>query len=409
MKDKSADKIGHLLLSEQTRRELQEAIAGGLGDLNLRELFGTALTALSYSERTAYLDTHPDDKGNGAYNRSLRVGSLPLSLRVPRSRSGDFRPSLLPAHYQRGFSDEDRALLLGLLSASRSLGAAKSALRKMGLSLSETELSTVAAEFVEAIKLKNTAPVPLELLALYVDAKYVEVRDGDRIRPACIYVAVGLGKDGKKRILACHIELGLESLDAWKKVLGSLIERGLRRVLIVVQDDFSGLLKVSKTFFPQADIQLCIVHMQRNAKSHLPKERTAEFMDRLKNVKSCWDKETGARQFDELCDDFADAAPPFIKELKRKREHYLYFLDYPSSIRRSFSTTNAVETINGQLERMRRNNGGYFHSPDTLRMKLGITIDYLESGRWRRSAATVQAVLPQLVAIFRRRFDTDDD
>jgi len=396
------------ILSDAARREIEDVVQGGLGDLSLRALLATTLEALSVGERAAYLSTHTADKGNGNYERGLRVGSMPLEIAVPRSRSGEFRPSILPERYQRGFSDEDRALIMGLLSASRSIGAAKSAVRKMGLPLAEAELDAVAAEFVETIKLKNSAPVPVDLLALYIDGKYVEIRDGDKICPACIYVVVGLATDGRKRILACAIELGQESLEGWKKLLKSLIERGLRRVMIIVQDDFSGLLKLSQSLFPKADIQLCIVHMQRNATTHLPKDKVGEFMARLKTIKTMWSKEIAATQFDVLCNDFAEAAPTFIDALRNKREHYLHFLDYPVAIRRSFSTTNAVETVNGQLERMRRNNGGYFHSQDTLRLKLGITIDYLEAGRWKTPAATVRGALSELVAMFQRRFDTDD-
>ncbi len=46
-------------------------------------------------------------------------------------------------------------------------------------------------------------------LRLFFDAKYVEVRDGDRLRPAAIYVVAGLGTDGKKRVLACVCKLGV--------------------------------------------------------------------------------------------------------------------------------------------------------------------------------------------------------
>jgi transposase-like protein len=31
-------------------------------------------------------------------------------------------------------------------------------------------------------------------------------------------------------------------------------------VLTVVQDDFSGLMPITKSLFPKADVQLCIVH-----------------------------------------------------------------------------------------------------------------------------------------------------
>jgi transposase-like protein len=52
------------------------------------------------------------------------------------------------------------------------------------------------------------------------------------------------------------------------------------------------------------------------------------------------------------------AAPSsYIGELRKERRYYLAFLNYPESIRRSLSTTNVVEAMNGQLEIMRRNSG----------------------------------------------------
>ena len=104
-----------------------------------------------------------------------------------------------------------------------------------------------------------------------LNAKYVEFRDGDRLRSAAIYVVLGLRRDGRKQVLACLPRAGRENLEDWKLVLRSLIERGLRRVLILVHDDFSGLLPITQSLFPNSDVQLCTVHLQRNAKTHLSK------------------------------------------------------------------------------------------------------------------------------------------
>src|SRR3989449_11688305 len=87
--------------------------------------------------------------------------------------------------------------------------------------------------------------------------------------------------------------------------------------------------------------------------------------------------------------------------------HYLAFLDYPDAIRRSLSTTHTVEAVNGQLERLRRNSGGYFQSDDTLKMKLGLTITSLENGRWYKVNGRVQEALDQLNAIFETRFERE--
>ena len=113
----------------------------------------------------------------------------------------------------------------------------------------------------------------------------------------------------------------------------------------------------------------------------------------------------GITSFEELCDRFAKAYPTWIAELRKKREHYLAFLKYPESMRKSFSTTNVVEAINGQLEIMRRNSGGYFHSEETLKFKLGLAVSSLENGRWRTTARSFASAIPQLNALFQSRFE----
>jgi transposase-like protein len=391
--------------------ELQEQIeraraGGGLEQISSSQLLGLLLDSLFRAERSAYIEGVENDKGNGSYERAVNVGSLGVEVDVPRTRSGDFRPSNLPAPYKRGYDDAARDLLFRLAASSRSLNAAKEALRGLGLPASEPQLETVAKHFITEFELRNTRPLDTDWLALFIDAKYVEVRDGDRLRPYGVYVAVGLGRDGIKRVLSCQIFAGRESLESWKTLLRSLIERGLRNVMIVVQDDFSGLLSVTKGLFPTADVQLCIVHMQRNAKSHLGKAQATEFNNRMRTIKSAWSPELAAAQFDEMCQQLAKDSPAFIAEITKKREHYLVFLAYPEGLRRSFSTTNAVEAINGQLEILRRNNGGYFHGEDNLKAKLGMNLDRLENGRWRRVAAAVFPALPQLNAMFVARFES---
>ncbi len=387
------------------KTDVDRLLQSGLADFSLRELLGVLISSATAAERNVYLQDTPNDRPNGFYDRALQVGSIPIDVRVPRTRSGEFRPASLPAPYRRGYSDEVQSLLLGLLGSSRSLNAAKDALQKMGLSRSEQDLERVAAGLIEELDLRNSRPVDPDLIALFMDGKYVELRDADKLRSACIYLVVGLGRDGKKRILSCITRPGRENLEDWKLILRGVIERGLRRVMIVIQDDFSGLLSVNQGLFPRADVQLCVVHMQRNAKTHLSKPDSVEFQQRWRGIKSSWDEEVANRQFEELCDRFNKPYPTWIAELRKKRQHYLAFLKYPEYMRKSFSTTNLVESVNGQLEIMRRNSGGYFHSEDTLKFKLGLAISSLENGKWRIAAHSVAHVLPQLNAMFQSRFE----
>jgi putative transposase len=388
------------------KTELAQMLESDLAEVSLRELLSMLLSSVGLAERKAYLERVVQDKPNGFYDRCLQLGTIPLDLRIPRTRTGEFRPATLPPLYQRGYSEETQALLFSLLASSRSLNAVKDALQKMGLSSSQQELERVATGLIEELDLRNSRPLDPDLLALFLDGKYVEFRDGDRLRSACIYVIVGLRRDGKKQVLTCLPRAGRENLEDWKFVLRNLLERGLRRVLLLVQDDFSGLLSITQSLFPNADIQLCAVHMQRNAKTHLTKPDGAEFQQRWRAIKSSWNLEVANQQFEQLCDRFAKNYPTFIAELRKKRLHYLAFLNYPESIRRSLSTTNVVEAINGQLEIMRRNSGGYFHSEDTLKLKLGLAVSSLEQGRWKSPGRAICSVLHQFNALFQTRFES---
>ena len=271
-------------LSESLDNEIDRLLSAGLENFSVRELLGMMLSAAGQAERSAYLAEATGDKGNGSYDRSLNVGSIPVDIRVPRTRSGQFRPNSLPPAYERGYSDEVQSLLFGVLCSARSVNAAKTALRKMGVNASPDELDTVASGFIEELELVNSRPIDPDMLAIFFDGKYVEIKEDERLRPACIYLVTGLHRDGRKKVLGCFIKHGRENLEGWKTVLRSLVERGLRRVMIVIHDDFSGLLGVTKGMFPNSDIQLCTVHMLRNAKTHLSKEDASEFTKRFRSI-----------------------------------------------------------------------------------------------------------------------------
>jgi transposase-like protein len=131
--------LASMSLSETAKSDVDQLLQTGLADFSLRELLGLLVSSAGAAERGVYLEKKPTDKPNGFYDRSLQLGTIPIDVRVPRTRTGEFRPASLPSRYRRGYSEEVQSLLLGLLGSSRSINAAKDALQKMGLSNSEQE------------------------------------------------------------------------------------------------------------------------------------------------------------------------------------------------------------------------------------------------------------------------------
>jgi transposase-like protein len=145
--------------------------------------------------------------------------------------------------------------------------------------------------------------------------------------------------------------------------------------------------------------------MLRNARTHLSKTDAPEFTQRFRAIRTAWTSEVASQQFEELCQRFEKSYAPFVKELRKKRPNYLAFLNYPDGVRRTLSTTNAVEAV--KLEILRRNSGGYFQSEESSKVKLGIAITSLENGKWRAVAANMKAALDQFNAMFEARFETE--
>lgn len=79
--------------------------------------------------------------------------------------------------------------------------------------------------------------------------------------PATIHTAVGIAMQGSKQILSCQVREGAENLEHWKEVERNLFDRGLRRMLLFVQDASSGPAAVTERMFPHCAVRMCTVHM----------------------------------------------------------------------------------------------------------------------------------------------------
>ena len=77
-------------------------------------------------------------------------------------------------------------------------------------------------------------------------------------------------------------------------------------------------------------------------------------------------------------------------------------------IRRSLSTTNTAEAVNGQLEKIRLDSGGYFQSEAILKLKLGAAVSTLEQTGWAHPSASICEALHQLNVMFQARFEAVD-
>ena len=93
----------------------------------------------------------------------------------------------------------------------------------------------------------------------------------------CIYTVLGVNVLGMKEVLGFYVGKS-EGAKFWLQVLTDLQHRGVEDVLIACIDNLKGFAEAIETVFPQARVQLCIVHQIRNTKRYLTTEDTKPFM-----------------------------------------------------------------------------------------------------------------------------------
>ncbi len=75
---------------------------------------------------------------------------------------------------------------------------------------------------------------------LYLDATYVKARCNHQVRSRALAVAIGVNADGYREVLGFAVGEG-EDQPFREDFLGSLAERGMSGVKLVISDEFKGL------------------------------------------------------------------------------------------------------------------------------------------------------------------------
>lgn len=139
---------------------------------------------------------------------------------------------------------------------------------------------------------------------------------------------------GKKEILGFWFWRGKESRAFWAEVFQDLVNRGVKRVLVFVTDDFRGIGDVIAKLFPFADHQLCLLHLQRNLKRKLSSGAYREAARLLRKIRDARDREEGEGLFFALCRVVEGENAMWAERLSSKAHKYLAFLGYPEVVSR---------------------------------------------------------------------------
>ncbi len=159
-------------------------------------------------------------------------------------------------------------------------------------------------------------------------------------------VAIGVASDGTKHVL--DFELGsTENYEVCRDLVSRLIERGFAPMhrLLAVLDGSSALKKAVLKFFPDAVIQRCLVHKERNIRARLSKRDWGELARLFKRLREVQGEEASREVLGELEEFLGRKNAEALSSLRESGEELiaLHVLGVPSTLHKSLLSTNLIE------------------------------------------------------------------
>src|SRR5262252_426936 len=349
---------------------LSKAAAEGVGLLGqdglLSQVTKAVLERALAEEMTGHLgyDKH-DPAGRGSGNN--RNGNTPktvltdigaVDLAVARDRNGTFEPLIVRKGQTRldGFNER----IIALYARGMSTRDIRAHLREMyQVEVSPDLISRVTDAVVDELAEWQARPLDPVFPVIFIDALMVKIRDGVAAnRP--VYLAIGIDCDGAKQVLGLWVGPAAgESAKFWLTVLSELKSRGVADVCIVCCDGLTGLPDAIGVTWPQAVVQLCVVHLIRASLRYASKRYWVPLSKGLRLIYTAADEHAAAAALETFADAWGDRYPAIIKLWRAHSEQFTPFLAFPPDVRRVLYTATLIESMNARLRKVTRNRGQF--------------------------------------------------
>lgn len=180
--------------------------------------------------------------------------------------------------------------------------------------------------------------------------------DGKTFSEDEMVIALGVTLKGQKVILG-FIQTGSENGKACGEFLEGLIERGLRyeEGILFIIDGSKGIRRaIEEKFREYGIVQRCQFHKRENVISYLPKGKQAEMKMRLQNAYEAETYEGAKKKINTIKKELMLINESAVKSLEEGLEETLtlHALGIFKELGKSFKTTNCIESIMAQVERI---------------------------------------------------------
>lgn len=330
-----------------------------LGDLTQQLVKMTVEAALGaeLDEHLGYDKHDPAGRGsgnsrNGTTPKRLKGQHGEIEVETPRDRAGTFDPQFVRKGQTRLTQMDDQ--ILALYAKGLSTRDIVEAFKDMyGAEVSAALVSKVTDRVLETVVEWQSRPLDSVYPIVYLDCIVLKIRQNKRVINKSMYLALGITMEGQKELLGLWLA-ETEGAKFWLSVLTELKSRGLQDILIACVDGLKGFPEAITAEYPQARIQLCVVHMVRNSLKYVTWKDYRTVTADLKEIYKAATEDAALLALQRFADKWDGKYPQISKSWQSHWHNLATLFEYPPDIRRVIYTTNAIESVNSVIRKATR-------------------------------------------------------
>jgi putative transposase len=286
---------------------------------------------------------------NGYREREWETRVGELELLIPRKRSGPaYFPSFLEA--RRPAEQAIVAVVMEAYVNGVSTRKVDRLVEQLGISgMTKDRVSALCRGLDERVAAFRERPLEGAYPYLWLDAKYVKVRDRGRVVSKALVVAYAVHETGVREVIG--LDVGeVESGSFWVEFLRGLKRRGLAGVRLAITDQHEGL-KQAVARVLGCPWQRCTVHFTRDMVMHCRRDQRGLVAAALREIFQAENGPAAKERFTSVLERLAAAAPKVCELLEGAEDDLTGFYAFPREHWTKIRSTNPLERVNKEIGR----------------------------------------------------------
>lgn len=330
---------------------------------------------------------------NGYRQRPWATRAGEIELAIPRKRSG---PSYFPSFLEPRKRSEKA--LLGVVMEAYVNGVSTRKVDRLvselGIHMSKDQVSRICRELDTQVKAFRERPLEGAFPYLWLDAKYLKVRDGAHVFSKALMVAFAVHESGRREVIGLQTA-ETETEAGWAAFLRDLRARGLDGVKLAVSDDHLGLkAAISKVL--GSPWQRCSVHFIRSMHGHCRKGQRNMVGAALREVFNAESLEDARERSASVIERLSPTVPKVAELLAEAEDDLLAFYRFPEAHWRKLRSTNNIERVNKEIARRSDVVGIFPNDESVIRLIGALLIEQNDEWLLTRGYVSLESLAPVL-------------